>query len=45
MFQSGYLTIKGYMNGLYFLGFPNHEVRQALYEMGTRGLESGDRIS
>ena len=32
LFQSGYLTIKGYMNGLYFLGFPNHEVRQALYE-------------
>lgn len=32
MFQSGYLTIKGYMNGVYMLGFPNHEVRQALYE-------------
>ena len=32
LYQSGYLTIKGYMNGLYLLGFPNHEVRQALYE-------------
>ena len=33
LYQSGYLTIKGYMNGLYLLGFPNYEVRQALYEM------------
>ncbi len=32
LYQSGYLTIKGYMNGLYLLGIPNHEVRQALYE-------------
>ena len=33
LYQSGYLTIKRYMNGVYFLGFPNHEVRQALNEM------------
>ena len=32
LYQSGYLTIKGYMNGLYLLGIPNHEVRQALCE-------------
>ncbi len=33
LYQSGYLTIKNCSNGVYFLGFPNHEVRQALYEM------------
>ena len=33
LYQSGYLTIKGYTNGIYLLGIPNHEVRQALYEM------------
>lgn len=33
LYQSGYLTIKGYMNGTYLLGIPNHEVRQALYEI------------
>ena len=33
LYQSGYLTIKSYANGVYFLGFPNHEVRQALNEM------------
>ncbi len=33
LYQSGYLTIKSCANGVYFLGFPNHEVRQALYEM------------
>ena len=32
LYQSGYLTIKGYQMGVYILGFPNHEVRQALYE-------------
>ena len=32
LYQSGYLTIKGYDDGIYLLGFPNHEVRQALYE-------------
>ena len=45
LYQSGYLTIKGYMNGLYLLGIPNHEVRQALYEMVLPALamrRSGD---
>lgn len=32
LYQSGYLTIKGYEDGIYHLGIPNHEVRQALYE-------------
>ena len=31
LYQSGYLTIKGYSDGVYTLGFPNKEVRQALY--------------
>ena len=33
LYQSGYLTIKGYADGIYLLGIPNHEVRQALCEM------------
>ena len=33
LYQSGYLTIKGYSEGVYYLGIPNREVRQALYEM------------
>ncbi len=33
LYQTGYLTIKGYQNGVYLLGIPNHEVRQALNEM------------
>ena len=32
LYQSGYLTIKDYQMGVYILGFPNNEVRQALYE-------------
>lgn len=32
LYQSGYLTIKDYKMGVYILGFPNYEVRQALYE-------------
>lgn len=31
LYQSGYLTIKGYMDEIYMLGIPNHEVRNALY--------------
>ncbi len=30
LYQSGYLTIKGFEDGTYELGFPNQEVRQAL---------------
>ncbi len=33
LYQSGYLTIKGYMEGIYLLGIPNHEVRKALYKV------------
>ena len=33
LYQSGYLTIKGYEEGLYLLGIPNHEVRKALYNI------------
>ena len=32
LYQSGYLTIKDYQMGVYILGFPNNEVKQALYE-------------
>ena len=32
LYQSGYLTIKDYKMGSYILGFPNMEVRQALYD-------------
>ena len=32
LYQSGYLTIKGYKMDVYTLGFPNREVRQALYD-------------
>ena len=32
LYQSGYLTIQGYQMGVYILGLPNSEVRQALYE-------------
>ena len=30
LYQSGYITIKGYQNGIYELGIPNDEVRQGL---------------
>ncbi|WP_299338857.1 ATP-binding protein [uncultured Prevotella sp.] len=33
LYQSGYLTIKGYMNGTYLLGIPDFEVKQALNEI------------
>lgn len=33
LYQSGYLTIKSVDPYSYFLGIPNHEVRQALYEV------------
>lgn len=32
LYQTGYLTIKSYEDGVYHLGFPNAEVKQALYE-------------
>lgn len=33
LYQSGYLTIKSFDEFGYILGFPNEEVRQALYEL------------
>ncbi len=33
LYQSGYLTIKGYVAGIYLLGIPNNEVRKALYKI------------
>ena len=33
LYQSGYLTIKGYSDGVYFMGIPNKEVRNTLYEI------------
>jgi len=38
LYQSGYLTIKGYEDGVYLLGIPNHEVRQALYKVVVPAL-------
>ena len=32
LYQTGYLTIKDYMMGIYILGFPNSEVKKSLYE-------------
>ena len=33
LYQSGYLTIKDFDNDGYFLGIPNNEIRQALYNI------------
>ncbi len=33
LYQSGYLTIKSYADGIYILGIPDHEVRKALYKI------------
>ena len=33
LYQSGYLTIKRYMDEIYLLGIPNYEVRKALYRI------------
>ena len=38
LYQAGYLTIKGYEDGVYLLGIPNHEVRQALYKVVVPAL-------
>ncbi len=46
LYQSGYLTIKGYEDGSYALGFPNTEVRQALYRvvLPALTLRSGGEV-
>jgi hypothetical protein len=33
LYQSGYLTIKNYSDGIYTLGFPNKEVKTALFRI------------
>ena len=38
LYQSGYLTIKGYDDGVSILGFPNFEVRKALYRVVVPAL-------
>ncbi len=38
LYQAGYLTIKGYEDGVYLLGIPNQEVRQALYKVVVPAL-------
>ena len=40
LYQLGYLTIKGYMDGIYLLGFPNSEVKKSLYETILPALTS-----
>lgn len=38
LYQSGYLTIKEFSDGVYTLGFPNEEVKQALYKVVVPAL-------
>lgn len=38
LYQSGYLTIKSYEDEVYTLGFPNEEVKKALYKMVVPAL-------
>ena len=38
LYQSGYLTIKGFEDGTYVLGFPNTEVRQAVSKVVVPAL-------
>ena len=40
LYQTGYLTIKDYMKGIYILGFPNSEVKKSLYETILPALTS-----
>lgn len=38
LYQCGYLTIKDYADGMYVLGIPNAEVREALFQVVTPAL-------
>ena len=40
LYQTGYLTIKDYMMGIYILGFPNSEAKKSLYETILPALTS-----
>ncbi len=42
LYQTGYLTIKDYEEGVYTLGFPNYEVRKALYKIVIPALTMKD---
>ena len=46
LYQLGYLTIKGYMDGVYILGIPNYEVRKALYKivLPALTLKTNDQV-
>ncbi len=46
LYQSGYLTIKEYADDMYILGFPNKEVRQALYDsvLPALALRKNDEV-
>ena len=46
LYQSGYLTIKGYTDGIYILGIPNYEVRKALYKivLPALTLKTNDQV-
>ena len=46
LYQSGYLTMKGYEDGMYHLGFPNEEVKQALNRivMPVLTLRNGEQV-
>ncbi len=46
LYQSGYLTIKEYADDMYVLGFPNKEVRQALYDsvLPVLALRKNDEV-
>lgn len=43
LYQSGYLTIKGVIGDQYLLGFPNKEVKQALFELVIPNMLNSNR--
>lgn len=43
LYQSGYLTIKGVVGDQYILGFPNREVKKALFELVIPNMLSTNR--
>lgn len=45
MFQTGYLTIKGYEDGIYELDYPNLEVRQSYLEILSKSYIQDDVLS
>ncbi len=46
LYQSGYLTIKSYADGIYLVGIPNYEVRKALYKIviPTLTMQTGSEV-